>query len=129
MKEEITSKIKNLLIEPQKEMLKLLKPETRENARDNIDEEMENETRSFYSPTRSVRINSTQNDPNICRNNILSKTDNFCRWDDLNFVAKDPNFLQAECKVRSFVNMEVCPFGRTFQRIMIDFNYQSMYKI
>ena len=31
LKEEITSEIKNLLIESQKEMLKLLKPETREN--------------------------------------------------------------------------------------------------
>ena len=44
----------------------------------------------------------------------------------LNFVAKDLNFLNAECKVRSFVNMEVCAFGSTFQRIMIDFNCQSM---
>ena len=68
MKAEITSEIKNLLIESQKEMLKLLKPETRENTRDNVDEEAENETRSFYTPTKSVRINSTQNDPNICRN-------------------------------------------------------------
>ena len=69
LKEEITSEIKNLLIESQKEMLKLLKPETRENARDNFDEETENETRSFYTPTKSVRINSTQNDPkHVCRN-------------------------------------------------------------
>ena len=68
LKEEITSEIKTLLIESQKEMLKLLKPEIRENAGDNIDEEMENETRSFHTPTRSVRTNSTQNDANICRN-------------------------------------------------------------
>ena len=68
LKEEITSEIKTLLIESQKEMLKLLKHEIRENARDNIDEEMENETRSFHTPTRSFRIKSTQNDPNICRN-------------------------------------------------------------
>ena len=67
LKEEITSDIKNLLIESQKEMLKLLKPKTRENARDNCDEETENKTRSFYTPTKSVRINSTQNDPNVCR--------------------------------------------------------------
>ena len=40
---------------------------------------------------------------------------------NLNFVAKDPHFLNAECKVRSFVNMEVCPFGSTFQRIMGSF--------
>ena len=33
LKEEITSEIKNLLIESQKEMMKLLKPETRENVR------------------------------------------------------------------------------------------------
>ena len=45
---------------------------------------------------------------------------------NLNFVAKDPNFLNAECKFPSFVNMEVCPFGSTFQRIMIYFNCQSM---
>ena len=51
-------------------MLKLLKPEIREKTRDNIDEEMEIETRSFHTPTRSVRINSTQNDPNICRNMV-----------------------------------------------------------
>ena len=44
----------------------------------------------------------------------------------LNFVAKDPNFSNAECKFRSFVNMEVCPFGSSFQRIMIYFNCQSM---
>ena len=48
---------------------------------------------------------------------------------NLNFVAKDPNFLNAECKFRSFVNMEVCPFGSTFQRIMIYFNCQSMKKM
>ena len=69
LKEEITSEIKNLLIESQKEMLELLKPKTRENIRDNFDEETENETRNFYTPTKSVRINSTQNDPNISRNN------------------------------------------------------------
>ena len=70
MKEEITSEIKNLLIEPQKEMLELPKPKTREKIRDNFDEETENETRNFYTPTNSVRINSTQNDPNISRNMV-----------------------------------------------------------
>ena len=66
LKEEITSEIKNLLIESQKEMMKILKPETREN----VEEGMENEIRSFYIPTRSVRINSTQNDQDICRNMV-----------------------------------------------------------
>ena len=70
LKEEITSEINNLLIESQREMLELLKPKSRENVRDNFDEETENETRNFYTPTKSVRINSTQNDPNICRNMV-----------------------------------------------------------
>ena len=49
-------------------MLKLLEPETRENLRKNTKEETEKETKSFYTPTRSVRSNSTQNnDPNINR--------------------------------------------------------------
>ena len=73
LKEEITSEIKNLLIESQKEMLELLKPKTRENIRDNFDEETENETRNFYTPTKSVRINSTQNDSNISRNNTVKR--------------------------------------------------------
>ena len=51
-------------------MLELLKPKTRENVRDNFDEQVENETRNFYTPTKSVRINSTQNDPDICRNMV-----------------------------------------------------------
>ena len=56
-------------------MLKLLKPETRENVRENVEEETENETRSFYTPTKSVRINSTQNnDTNTSRNNNEAKT-------------------------------------------------------
>ena len=70
LKGEITSEIKNLLIESQKEMLEFLKPKTRGNVRDNFDEETENETRNFYTPTKSVRINSTQNDPNECRNMV-----------------------------------------------------------
>ena len=68
LKEEITSEIKNLLIESQKEMLKLLKPETRGIIRENTEEEIEEETRSFYTPTKSVRISSNQNDPIACRN-------------------------------------------------------------
>ena len=49
-------------------MLKLFKPETRGNIRENAEEEVEEETRSFYTPTKSVRISSIQNDPIICRN-------------------------------------------------------------
>ena len=69
LKEEITSEIKSLLIESQKEMLKLLKPKTGESIGENIEEETEKETSCFYTPTKSVRINSTQNnDPNVSRN-------------------------------------------------------------
>ena len=70
LKEEITSEIKNLLIESQEEVLKLLKPNTRENVREIVEEEMEDETRSFYTPTKLVRINSTQNDPNNSGNMV-----------------------------------------------------------
>ena len=77
LKEEITSEIKNLLVESQREMLRLLKPDTRENAKENVAEETENETRSFYTPTKSVRIRSTQNnDTSVSRNRryqLLSK--------------------------------------------------------
>ena len=38
LKEEITSEIKNLLVESQREVLKLLKPETRENMRENTED-------------------------------------------------------------------------------------------
>ena len=52
LKEEITSEIKNVLVDFQKEMLKLLKPKTGENAKEEDENELENETRSFYTPTK-----------------------------------------------------------------------------
>ena len=74
LKEEITSEIKNLLVESQREMLRLPKPETRENVRENVEEETEDETRSFYNPKKLVRINSTQNnDTNVSRNRYQHK--------------------------------------------------------
>ena len=72
LKEEITSEIKNLLMESQREMLKLLKSETGENVRISTIDETENETRSFHTPTKTVRINSTSNndsDTYTSRNN------------------------------------------------------------
>ena len=69
LEKEIPSESKSLLVESQKELIKLLKPKTGANIRENIEEETDNETRSFYTPTRSVRNNSTQNDnPNASRN-------------------------------------------------------------
>ena len=42
----------------------MLKPKTGESAREDDENHLENETRSFYTPTKSVRINSTHsNDP------------------------------------------------------------------
>ena len=71
LKEEITSEIKNLLMESQREMLERLKPEIRENMGENTEEETANETRSFYTPTKVVRIISTQNnDTNVSRNMV-----------------------------------------------------------
>ena len=61
LKEEITSEIKNLLMESQREMLKLLRSETGENVRNSTIDETENETRSFHTPAKTVRINSTSN--------------------------------------------------------------------
>ena len=62
LKEEITSEIKSLLMESQREMLKLLRSETTENARNSTIDETENETRSFHTPTKTVRINFSSND-------------------------------------------------------------------
>ena len=71
LKEEITSEIKSLLIESQKELLRLLRTKTGENVRENFDEEQENATRNFYTPTTSMRINSTKNDePTVSRNMV-----------------------------------------------------------
>ena len=52
-------------------MLKLLRPETRENIRDHASGEPENESRSFYTPTKTVPNNSTQNeDPDVSHNMV-----------------------------------------------------------
>ena len=73
LKEEITSEIENLLMESQREMLKLLRSETGENVRNSTIDETENETRSFLTPTKTVRINSTSNhdsDTYVSRNKL-----------------------------------------------------------
>ena len=41
-----------------------------ENVRENVEEEVGNESKSFYTPTRLVRISSTQNDQDISRNMV-----------------------------------------------------------
>ena len=72
LKEEITSEIKALLVESQREMLELIKPETKGNTKETIDEEIENEDRSFYTPTKTVRINSIQNNDSCGSRNTAS---------------------------------------------------------
>ena len=52
-------------------MLRLLKPRMRANVREKVDEEPENEARSFHTPTKSVKITLTHNDdPSTSRNNV-----------------------------------------------------------
>ena len=71
--EEITSKIKRLLIESQKEMMKFLRPKTGECTMEEDENDREKDTRSFYTPTKSVRIKSTH-DTSTSRNNKLANT-------------------------------------------------------
>ena len=69
MKEEITSEVKNVLVESQRELLKLLKPKIRDKISEGNEKLPENESRIFYTPTKSVRIGNCQNnDPNRSRN-------------------------------------------------------------
>ena len=64
-------------------MLKLLKPETRGNIRENAEEETEIENRRFFTPTKSVRINSTQDsDPCSSRNTRFFCVDVLIRLPD-----------------------------------------------
>ena len=71
MKDEITFELKCFLADSQKERLRLLKTKTNTNVREEPDEDTENETKSFYTPTKLVRINSTQNnDPCSSRNMV-----------------------------------------------------------
>ena len=54
--------MKKLLVESQRELLKLLKPKTEEYEENETT--LENETRSSYTSTKTVRITSTHdNDP------------------------------------------------------------------
>ena len=55
-------------------MLRLPKPETRETVRENSGEETENETRSFYTPTKYVTSNSTQNNDTDTSRNMVTNT-------------------------------------------------------
>ena len=51
--------------------------------RESIAEETENETRRFFTHTKSVRINATQNnDPNTSRNNSICYFLSHIMWEE-----------------------------------------------
>ena len=52
LKEEITWEIKGLSLESQRELLKLLKSKTGENVNNECNETIEEDSKSFYTPTR-----------------------------------------------------------------------------
>ena len=110
LKEEITSEIRALLLESQKEMLKLLRSETKENARDEASEELGNETRNLYTPTKTVRINSTQNeDHSIIRNSLVKN-----KTTHIHILARTLN----DCLARSYKIMDFS--ARQFARFLQD---------
>ena len=72
MKAAITSEIRSLHVESQRELLKLPKPKTGKKIGEGSETFLESESRSFYTPTKSVRIGNVQNnDTNLSRNRTL----------------------------------------------------------
>ena len=114
LKEEITSEVKTLLLESQKEMLKLLRPETRENIRVQTSGKPENETRSFYTPTKTVRINSTQNeDPGVSHNKGKAPTNNTrCR-----ILFRREIYVRSETPLDSDAQVIVIGSEKRFRRL------------
>ena len=58
---ELTSEIKNLLAEYQKELLKFIEPKVGECINEDEETSLESEIRRLFTPTKSIRIKSTQN--------------------------------------------------------------------
>ena len=72
LREKITSEIKELPMESQRELVRMLKPKTKARENEENEQALQSESRNFYTPTTSVKINSTQiSDPDISRNNCL----------------------------------------------------------
>ena len=65
--------LKELLIESQKGLLEMLKPKAAGNENEGNESTQRNEFKNFYAPTRSVRINNSQNNytNTICNNASL----------------------------------------------------------
>ena len=99
LKDEIPSEIKNSLAEFQSEILKLLKPKTSQDVREEPDNKPENETRNFYTPTKSVWINSTENDDSCVNRNkstAWSALNHKPLWFRARSASNKPFFIVAE---------------------------------
>ena len=72
LKDKISSERKVLLAESHKKLLKMLKHKPNESIRYKDENLPENESREFYNPTRSVRINSTSNDDADVNRNMVT---------------------------------------------------------
>ena len=78
-RKDITSDIKELLMESQRELLKMLKSKTKLGENEASEQVPERKPRSFYTPTRSVKMNSTQNknpDPSRHHSNLTMSCHN-----------------------------------------------------
>ena len=63
--------MKNLHAASQRQLLKVLKPKAGECVKEEEETSLESEARRFYTSTKPVRTNTTQNnDPNFSRNMV-----------------------------------------------------------
>ena len=61
LREEITSEIKGLLMETEREFLRTVGPKTKPNENEENEQDIESKSRNFDTLTTSVTISSTQN--------------------------------------------------------------------
>ena len=87
----MTSEIKGVLLESQRELFKLLRPKTRENINEDSADRLEDETRTFYTSTRSLRNISTQKtEPcTSCENTRYSSVFDFISFENQKFSEDD----------------------------------------
>ena len=58
-------------MESEREVLRMLKPKTKASENEENEQVPKSESRNFYTPARSVKMNSTQNNvPDINRNSL-----------------------------------------------------------
>ena len=66
------SEMKRLLMESQREFLKLLTPKAGESIRDEYKGTIEEESRRLYTPTRWVKVNSVLNNESFTSRNMVT---------------------------------------------------------